>query len=439
MRNNNGKDTRNVNPNTNPIKIIVLGAGQRGAEAYAPYALDNPQDVQIVGVAEPRDDRRERFAQTFSLPEENVYASWQELLERERFADAVIVATQDKEHYAPVMKALEKGYHVLCEKPMSPDPAECIRMAQAAKKYDRKLSVCHVLRYTPFFTQIKKLIDAGTIGEVMGITLTENVAYWHQAHSYVRGNWRNSKESSPMILAKSCHDLDILLWLIGDKCTQVSSYGHLTHFRLENAPEGAPERCLDGCPHRNECPYYAPHIYIEWKDAWQAAVIRKVVSLDTSPAGLTNALRTGPYGRCVYHCDNDVVDHQVVNLDFQKGATAAFTMTAFANDEGRVIKVMGTRGEITGEAANDIICYVTYLDQTRHTIKVHPAGGHMGGDAGIMQDFVRMLREHDAGGGRTSAEKSVESHLLALAAEKSRVEGRNIRMDEYEAALKQNG
>lgn len=421
----------------NPMKLIVIGAGQRGAEAYASYALDNPQDVEIVGVAEPRNDRRKCFSETFSLPEENVYASWEDLLKRDRFADAVIVATQDKDHYAPAMKALEKGYHVLCEKPMSPDPAECLRMAQAAKKYGRKLSVCHVLRYTPFFSQIKKLIEAGTIGEVMGITLVENVAYWHQAHSFVRGNWRSSVESSPMIMAKSCHDMDILLWLIDDICTQVSSYGHLTHFRKENAPEGVPERCLDGCPHRHECAYYAPRIYIDWKDAWQADVIRKVVSLDTSPAGLTEALRTGPYGRCVYHCDNDVVDHQVVNLDFAGGATASFTMTAFANDEGRVIKVMGTKGEIIGVADENRINYVTYLDQTRYTIKVRPSGGHMGGDSGIMRDFVRMIRENTPDGGRTSAEVSVASHLIALAAEKSRLEGRNIRMEEYVKSLEQ--
>lgn len=419
-----------------PVKMIVIGAGQRGAQAYAPYALDNPQDVQIVGVAEPREDRRECFVREHNIPKENASASWEELLEREPFADAVIIATQDKEHYAPAMKALAKGYHVLCEKPMSPDGAQCIQMAEAARKYDRKLSVCHVLRYTPFFMEIKKLIESGVIGDVMGINLTENVAYWHQAHSYVRGNWRKEAESSPMIMSKSCHDLDILLWLIDDECTQVSSYGHLTHFCKDNAPEGAPEHCLDGCPHRAQCPYYAPRIYIDWKDAWQADVIRKVVSLDTSPAGLMKALKTGPYGRCVYHCDNDVVDHQVVNLDFAKGATASFTMTAFAFDEGRVIKVMGTKGEIIGMANKNTIHYVTYLEKARHTIVVHPSGGHMGGDGGIMQDFVAMLRSGSADGGRTSAERSVGSHLLALAAEKSRVEGCNIRMAEYIRELK---
>lgn len=365
------------------------------------------------------------------IPEENACAAWEEILERPKFADAVIIATQDKMHFEPTMKALEKGYHVLCEKPMSPDALECLKMGQAAKQYGRKLSICHVLRYTPFFVEIKKIIDSGIIGDVMAITLTENVAYWHQAHSYVRGNWRNTAESSPMIMAKSCHDLDMLLWLVGDSCTQVSSFGHLTHYRKENAPEGAPERCLDGCPHKNDCPYYAPRIYITWKDAWQADVLRKVVSFDTSPAGLLKALKTGPYGRCVYHCDNDVVDHQVVNLDFANGATASFTMTAFANDQGRVIKVMGTKGEITGSADDNELHYVTYLEQTRHTVVVHPEGGHMGGDSGIMQDFVQMLRSETKEGSRTSGDRSVESHLLALAAERSRLTGENVHMREY--------
>ena len=422
---------------TEPVRFIVIGAGQRGGDVYAAYALDNPQDAVVVGVAEPRGDRREALAAAHAIPKENVYEDWRALLERERFADAVIVATQDKDHYAPAVKALERGYHVLCEKPMSPDAAECLTMADAAERYGRRLSVCHVLRDTPFFSTIKKLISDGVIGEVMGITLIENMAYWHQAHSFVRGNWRSLSSGSPMILSKSCHDLDILLWLTDDACTQVSSYGHLTHFRRENAPQGAPERCLDGCPHRDECPYYAPRIYIDWKDAWQADVIRRVVSLDTAPEALTRALKTGPYGRCVYRCDNDVVDHQVVNLDFRRGATASFTMTAFANDEGRVIKVMGTKGEITGRAAEDSLKVVTYLDQTRHAIKVHPSGGHMGGDSGILRDFVRLLRSDADEAGLTSARQSVASHLLALAAEKSRVEGRNIRMDEYERALRQ--
>lgn len=419
-----------------PIKLIVLGAGQRGAEAYAPYALDNPQDVQIVGVADPREDRRQAMIDAYGIPVENTAATWEELMARERFADAVIVATQDKMHYEPAMVALKKGYHVLCEKPMSPDPKECLEMGRAAKENGRVLSICHVLRYTPFFSEIKRIIDSGVIGEVMAVTLTENVAYWHQAHSYVRGNWRNTAESSPMLLAKSCHDMDILLWLIGKPCTQVSSYGHLTHFTKENAPEGAPARCLDGCPHRNECPYYAPRIYVDWKGVWQADVLRKVVSMDTSTEGLMAALKTGPYGRCVYHCDNDVVDHQVVNLDFEGGAVASFTMTAFSYEQGRVIKIMGTKGEIIGNADSNSLRYVTYLEQNVHSVAVRATGGHMGGDSAIMRDFVDQVRSNGAHAGRTSAEQSVESHLITFAAEESRLQHKNVTMAEYIAELK---
>lgn len=314
---------------------------------------------------------------------------------------------------------------------MSPDAEECIEMGAAAEKYGRVLAICHVLRYAPFFTEVKRIIDEGKIGEIMSIQLIENVAYWHQAHSYVRGNWRKTAESSPMILAKSCHDMDMLLWLMNKKCTRVSSFGELTHFKAENAPEGAAERCLDGCKARHECPYYAPRIYIDWKGVWQADVIRKVVSLDTSTEGLLKALRTGPYGRCVYHCDNDVVDHQIVNLEFENGANASFTMCAFTYEEGRNIKVMGTKGEIIGWSGKNRIEYTTYLEKAEHVITVNPEGGHMGGDVGIMRDFIQQVASDGKTEGRTSAARSVESHLVALAAEKSRLEKRIVEMDEY--------
>lgn len=413
------------------VKLLLIGAGQRGAQAYAPYVLDNANDVEIVGVAEPIEERRRLAASTYSIPAENVYATWQEILERDRFADGVIIATQDNMHFEPAIKALEKGYHVLCEKPMSKSVQECIQMGQAAKKYGKTLSICHVLRYAPVFAEIKKVIDSGEIGQVMAVQLIENVAYWHQAHSYVRGNWRNSESSAPMILAKSCHDIDILLWLIGSRCTQVSSYGHLTHFKPENAPAGAAERCLDGCECKDSCPYYAPRIYIDWRGNWQADVIRSVVSQDTSNEALLAALRTGPYGRCVYHCDNNVVDHQVVNLDFENGATASFTMCGFTYEEGRKIKVMGTKGEIVANSDTNEIKYYTYLEKNEHTLIVKPSGGHMGGDTLIMRDFVNLVAHDGAAQGRTSAEQSVESHVVCLAAEQSRLDGCNVNMQEF--------
>ncbi|MBO9610668.1 MAG: Gfo/Idh/MocA family oxidoreductase, partial [Paenibacillaceae bacterium] len=282
------------------ITAALIGAGQRGEGAYASYALAYPDEIQFVAVADMDPVRRERFKQAHSLPEHHAYDSWEQLLDGPKLADAVLICLQDQLHFEPAIRALEKGYHVLLEKPMATDPKECIVMGQYAEKYKRVFSICHVLRYTEFYKKVKQLITEGAIGQMVSIQHTENVEYWHQAHSFVRGNWRNSDSSSPMILSKSCHDMDILLWLADADCTKVSSFGSLTHFRKESAPEGAPLRCLDGCPVQDTCPYYAPRMYLE-RDDWVGSVLRKIVSNDPSDEGVLEALKEGPYGRCVYH------------------------------------------------------------------------------------------------------------------------------------------
>jgi predicted dehydrogenase len=419
------------------ITAVLLGAGQRGAGAYAPYALEYPEELGFVAVAEPDDARRKEFKDIHKIDDKNCFKSWEELLEGPKLADAILICTQDRMHYEPTIKALEKGYHVLLEKPMSYDPRECVEMGECAKKYNRVFSICHVLRYTPFFRTVKKLLDEERIGKLMAIQHIENVAYWHQAHSFVRGNWRNSKESSPMILAKSCHDMDILLWLVGADCTKVSSFGSLGHFRKENAPAGAPERCLDGCPAKDECPYYAPRIYIDWRDNWQAEVLRKVVSIDTSTEALTKALKEGPYGRCVYHCDNNVVDHQVVNLEFENGVTAAFTMCAFTYEGGRSIKYMGSKGQIRCDMERNEIEVRDFVTGDREIIIPDGAAeGHGGGDLGIMRDFVDLVRHNGEKKGLTSADVSVQSHIMSLAAEKSRLDNKVINIQDYIKELK---
>ena len=240
------------------ITALLLGAGQRGAEVYARYALQFPNELKIVGVAEPREERRKALAELHGIPSDNCFADWREGLDRERFADCVFVCTQDREHDQPAILALEKGYDVLCEKPMSNEPGKILNMGNAAARTGRILSVCHVLRYAPFFVKLKELLDAGAVGRIAAVQHIEEVGYWHMAHSFVRGNWADSSQSSPMILQKCCHDLDILSWLIESPCRSVSSYGGLLHFRPENRPADAPEHCMDGCPHRDECPYYAP-------------------------------------------------------------------------------------------------------------------------------------------------------------------------------------
>ncbi len=416
------------------ISLALIGAGDRGMNSYAPYALNKPHEVEFVAVAEPDDKKREAFKKQYGISEENCFTDYKGLLDRPKLADGILICNQDRMHLEPAMLALEKGYHVMLEKPMSVDPAECIQIGDCAEKYNKILVICHVLRYTPFFSTIKELIDNGAIGKLISIQHNENVSYWHQAHSYVRGNWRKAGESSPMILAKSCHDMDIILWLAGSDCNKLSSFGGLSHFKKENAPVGAPERCLQGCPSEKECPYYAPKIYLTDKTAWPTSVI----SSDLSIEGRLKALQNGPYGRCVYHCDNDVVDHQVVNMEFENGVTAAFTMCAFTNEMSRTLKLMGTKSEIRAHMEKNQVEVIEFGASKKVTIDLNigvDIHGHGGGDERLLSDFISLIRE-DNKNGLTSAKNSVQSHLMAFAAEKSRVEGTVINMQEYMQQLK---
>ena len=407
------------------ITAILIGAGARG-QVYAQYALEHPEQLRIVAVAEPKDDRRSLACQRYQIPAHMAFSSWEELLNRPRLADAALICTLDDLHTAPALAALKQGYHVLLEKPMSNTEEECLAIAQAAEQSQRVLSVCHVLRYTPFYRTLKQLISDGQIGQVCSLTQIENVGYWHHAHSFVRGNWRSSQTTSPMILQKSCHDMDILLWLAGSDCRKVSSFGSLRHFDAAHAPAGAPLRCTAGCPHSEQCPYYAPKIYLTDNIGWPTDMI----TTDLSYEGRKKALETGPYGRCVYHCDNDVVDRQVVNLEFANGAVASFTMTAFTVDMARQLKICGTQGQISADM-NDNTIFLHRFDEAaprQIPLELPPQTnnyGHGGGDYYLMQDFVHAVA---AGGGDSlsSARISLQSHQICFAAERSRLEERVI-------------
>lgn len=400
------------------ITAVVLGAGSRGS-IYAGYAKDHADELEIVAIADPRRDRLDPLADAVNVPPENRYETWEALLSQPKMADVAFICTQDDDHAAPALKALELGYHVLLEKPMSNTEKECRAIEAAARKSGRMLSVCHVLRYTPFYTTLKALIDKGEIGEVTTINQIENVGFWHQAHSFVRGNWGSSKESSPMILAKSCHDMDIILWLMGKDCERIQSFGSLRHFTSENAPEGAPERCLDNCPHADTCPYYAPKLYMDMeRTGWPVDII----STDLSEEGRRKALEEGPYGRCVYRCENDVVDRQVVNMEFEGGGVATFTMTGLSADFSRQLKIFGTKGQIQADMGTKEIVLRRFWGEPENIPldMGDEASGHGGGDYGLMRDFLAVLR--DGGESRTSAAISLQSHLMCFAAERSRVE-----------------
>lgn len=409
------------------VKVIVIGAGSRG-KGYTDIMKDQFGDrYEVVGVAEPIRDRREYIKNKHGIKEENCFESWEQILDVPKFADAAVISTMDRMHYEPAMKAMRLGYHLLLEKPVSPVPSECVELEKCAKENGVKVVVCHVLRYTPFFMKLKQLIKDGAVGEVMSVMHIEGVGNVHQSHSFVRGNWANSAESSPMILQKSCHDTDIIQWLVDDDCVSVQSYGSLSYFTEENAPEGAPARCMDGCPSYDECPYNAVKLYYDDKDnMW----FRPVATGKTNPTDedVWEALRTTNYGKCVFRCDNDVVDHQVVNLLFKRGATASFSMNAF-NKGGRQIRIMGTKGEIFGRADDEHIELFDFVTKKTTEIDCHSGmtsegitGGHGGGDEGIVKAFLDVLAGSSDAEQISGIEISCKNHLISLAAEKSRIE-----------------
>ncbi len=415
------------------VRLAILGAGSRGIGTYGAYLLRRPDLARIVAIADPRDDRLRSAADQHGLMAEQLYPSWESLLKREKALDAVIIATPDQLHLEPALMAIRRGLSILLEKPICPTEPELRRLRAAARRHHADVMVAHVLRYTPFFTRIKELLDRGVIGTLQGIRHTEQVGYWHFAHSYVRGNWRRGAEASPMILAKACHDLDILRWLVGARCIALNSYGRLGHFIAANAPDGATERCDQGCKVERVCPYSAQRVYLERLppgDHWP----HKVVSLDTSPEALAAALRDGPYGRCVYHCDNDVADHQVVNLRFANDVVASLTVSGFTRENTRTIHLMGSHGEIGGNFARNEITVTDFrIDDVRTSrLTVPPDTQHGGGDEGIVADFIARIRQRMRDGSAdqalTSLEESIDSHLMAFAAEKSRLGDGEVRL-----------
>jgi len=406
------------------MKVIILGAGGRG-HVYS--KLCTGFGVEVVGLADPDGSRLQKVAKECGIPQENLYSDWREVLAKPKFADAVINATTDLLHYESTMKAIELGYHILLEKPISPKEDECRELVAAAKSKNLIFMVCHVLRYSPFFEKIKEIVDSGAIGDILNFQLTENIAYWHYAHSFVRGVFRNEKISSPMILAKSCHDLDIISYIMNKKCVSVISDGGLSHFTHKNKPEGAPEYCLDGCPEEKNCPYFAPKLYLAQMNnvTWPASII----STDTSFEARYNTLKKGQYGRCVYRCDNDMMDHQSAIFTMEDGSTATFNLISLSSENTRILRIYGTKGDIQGHLDRNEI-KVSYFNTKKTEVVEYETvdslvSGHGGGDARLVKDFIEAV-SGNASSMKTSGELSLQSHLMAFAAEKSRKTGMRV-------------
>ncbi len=407
--------------------VAIIGCGSRGCNAYGNLMHAEPDRFKVVALCDIDEQKLSRYSELYNIPKQNIFTSETEFFKK-KLADVLVLATQDKDHVRMCIRAFELGYDVLLEKPISPSLDELNQLLIAHKKYNKHVLVCHVLRYAPAYLKIKELLDSGVIGNLVRFEATENVTWWHQAHSFVRGNWRNEEQTSPMILSKSCHDLDLIQWYAGAKCKSVYSTGDLAFFKKENQPKDASDNCID-CKYNSTCQYSAENLYVKRFKAnnncqgWPYNIVdsSKVITEES----LRKAYSQNGYGKCVFNCDNDVVDNQMVEMTFENGVKASLVMTAFCAFEGRHYVFHGANGEIEfhefekyirvsvyGEKPQ-IISIPELLKNSKNT-----GFGHGGGDHGIVDSFYNVLIGNETES--TSLENSVESHLIALCAEKSR-------------------
>lgn len=419
---------------TKPVTAIIVGGGHRSF-TYAELALKNPDKLQIVGIADPNPFRCEKAAKMFGFPKENCFKSAEELARAPKFADAVINGTMDHQHVETALPLLKVGYDMLLEKPFAVNMDELETLVETVEKYGNKVMICHVLRYTPFYLAIKERVLSGEIGDIININMFEHVSYHHASTSYVRGKWGNSNNcKTSMLLAKCCHDLDIMMWMMGGiNPRTVSSCGSIFQFKPENAPKDAGTKCLVDCPHVNSCLYSAKRIYIDHPDRWEFYVWSALEDMENATIEDKINLLKGdsPYGKCIYKSGNNVVDHQSVMVNFENGATGTHNMIAGASRPMRRIEIVGTKGEIFGEFENNDI----------HVLKINPdpekeydeeiidlsafveGGGHGGGDLGIAEDFVNYVRGENPSVSCTSIFDSVAGHKTVFLADKSRENG----------------
>lgn len=408
------------------MKIIVLGVGGRGRH-YLNFSLN--EGLEVVAIADNNEARMASVVQDLGLVNTQTFSDVDTLLDAGLEADACVVALPDRLHYNAAMKAMQNGWHVLLEKPMAPTAEECISLVETSEELDLHLVVCHVLRYAPFFEKVKEVVDSGILGDIVNIQLTENVSWHHYAHSYVRGIFNNSEKATPFILAKSSHDLDLIAYLTGQRCESVVSEGGLRHFTMANAPDGAPPFCLDGCPAEKTCPYFAPRQYLKQINpvGWPS----NTIASDDSYVSRLEALKTGRYGRCVYQTDNNVNDHQSAIFNLEDGTTATFNMTGFSSENTRILRIYGTLGDLSGHLEKNELIHGDFNAGTRTPIECDYApsirSGHGGGDARLFHDFAETIRGNVTDN-RSSARLSLQSHLMAFAAEDSVRTGQRVHL-----------
>lgn len=424
-----------------PITAIIVGAGHRSF-VYSELAKTNPEMLKIVGVADPNPIRRRKAMDYFGFKEDMCFENAEELAKKGKLADTVINGTMDEQHLETAVPLLDAGYDMLLEKPFAPNEEEMRQIVNCAKKNNSKVMICHVLRYTPFYYAIKERIANGEIGDIINIQTTEHVSYHHLSTSYIRGKWANSdKCHTSMLLAKCCHDLDIIMWMMSEtKPKQISSFGGKFQFKPENAPKEAGTICMKDCPLVDTCVYSTKRLYIDHPDrwafyVWDALEGKKNVTIEDKIALMKS---DSPYARCIYKCDNNVVDHQSVLINFESGATGTHNMVGGSAEPRREIHIIGTKGEIFGNFeeskftvlkidpspdAHNEECDVEEVDLRVTGDMVGAYGGHGGGDERLAADFVKFIRGEKPSLACTSIFDSVAGHLSVYLADKSRENG----------------
>lgn len=404
------------------VKLAVLGYGNRG-QGYTDYALKHSEEYSVEAIIEKNEEK----TRNIDKDKIKIFTNLNEFLQSDIKVDIVCVATQDADHYENAITLLKNGYDLILEKPISNNFSECEKIYKASVKYNKKIFVCHVLRYTAFYNYIKKALLDNEIGKIINIQTNENIGYWHMAHSYVRGPWRNSDNASPIILAKCCHDLDLICWFINEQCVSVNSVGALSVFKKENKPLGSADYCSK-CKLSEECNYHTMKIYPyhPWTNLYymteeptEENIKKKIVGTD--------------YDRCVFNCDNNVCDHQSVIMKFSSGAVATHTLSAFSQNVYRKIHIQGTLGELYGTFDEyENVVEIRKFDGSSKTIDTnkfkYEDSPHGGGDAAFMHEVYAVLNGADSIS-ITSIEQSILSHKIAFFAEKSRLKnGKTIRL-----------
>ncbi len=401
------------------VTFAIMGLGNRGG-VYARSIVQFAEQAEVTAIADPRQSCLDTANSYLKLSEDRIFHSAEDLLAQPKLADVMVIATQDAQHRDHAIGAMEKGYDLILEKPISTNPAEVKEIEKTALRLGRRIVVAHELRFTTFYRKIKELLDSGAVGRVLHLNAAEHVNCLHMAHAYVRGHWHRTDDSCPVILAKCSHDMDLILWLTGKHCLSVSSIGSLDYFTRENMPTGAPERCADGCP-VEDCPYHSLRFYMPRVPNWPTN------NMHPSPTeeNIRRIIDTTDYGKCVFQMDNDVADHQQVQMLLEDHITASFSMDSFNSRGSRTIRIGGTAGELWGDL-NDKKIYlqkhgkeVQVLDLTNEV----GSGGHQGGDTSLVEAAIEYFAGNENIPSLTTIDRSAEGHYVAFAAEESRLRG----------------